>query len=213
MLLLCLDASLARSSAALWRGGALLAEAEAAGGTGQAAAIAVLAERVLAEAGIVASSLGLVAATVGPGGFSGIRAGLALAHGLAAGAGAALVGVTTAEALAAPHLGAHPVAALMDSRRGHRFVQVFAPGPGAPREIGPAQALAPEAIAAYLPAGAVTVGDAPEAMVRALPHARDLGQIALARHAGTLPALAPLPLYLDAPAARLASGLRPPPLP
>lgn len=213
MLLLCLDASLARCSAALWHGDVLLAEAEEPGGTGQAAAIAVLAARVLAEAGIAASSLGLVAATVGPGGFTGIRAGLALAHGLAAGAGAALVGVTTAEALAAPHVHGHPVAALIDSRRGHRFVQLFAHREGPPRAAGPAGAVAPDAIAACLPAGTVTVGDAPEAMIAALPQARDLRAIALARHAGTLPALAALPLYLDAPAARLASGLRPPPLP
>lgn len=213
MLLLCLDASLARSSAALWHHDRLLADADAEGGTGQAASIAVLAERVLAEAGVAASSLSLVAATVGPGGFTGIRAGLALAHGLAAGSGAALVGVTTAEALAAPHVGAHPVAALIDSRRGHRFVQLFAAGDGPPRGIGPAEAMAAGAIAARLSAGTVTVGDAPEAMIAALPQARDLGAIALARHAGTLPPLAALPLYLDAPAARLASGLRPPPRP
>jgi tRNA threonylcarbamoyladenosine biosynthesis protein TsaB len=212
MLLLCLDASLARSTAALWHGDALLAEAEEQGGTGQAASIAVLAERVLAEAGVAASSLALVAATVGPGGFTGIRAALALAHGLAAGSGAALVGVGTAEALAAPHMGAHPVAALIDSRRGHRFVQGFAAGAGPPRGTGQAEALAPEAIADRFPPGTVTVGDAPEAMIAALPHARDLGAIARARHAGALPPLAALPLYLDAPAARLAAGLRPPPL-
>lgn len=213
MLLLCLDASLARSSAALWQGDVLLAEAEAEGGTGQAAAIAVLTERVLAEAGVAASSLSLVAATVGPGGFTGIRAGLALAHGLASGAGAALVGIGTAEALAAPHLGPHPVAALIDSRRGHRFVQLFAAGNGPPRAAAPAEAMPPEAIAARLPPGTVTAGDAPEAMITALPHARDLGAIARARQAGVLPPLSPLPLYLDAPAARLAQGLRPPPLP
>jgi tRNA threonylcarbamoyladenosine biosynthesis protein TsaB len=213
MLLRCLDASLARSSAALWRGDALLADAEAEGGTGQAASIAVLAERVLAEAGIAASSLALVAATVGPGGFTGIRAGLALAHGLASGSGAALVGIGTAEALAAPHCGAQPVAVLVDSRRGHRFVQLFAAGATLPEALGPAEAMPAAAIAARLPPGTVTVGDAPEAMITALPHARDLGAIARARHAGTLPPLAPQPLYLDAPAARLASGLRPPPRP
>jgi len=214
MLVLCLDASLARSSAALVRCGPtaeVIAEGEAAGGQGQAAAIARLAEAVLAEAGIAAPALDAVAATVGPGGFTGIRAGLALAHGLAAGAGVPLVAVSTAEALAVPHLGAAPVSVLIDSRRGHRFVQDFAGEGGVPRALGPARAVAADALAAASPPGAVTVGDAPEAAIVALPHARDLALIALARMRGALPPLPPLPLYLDPPAARRAAGLRPAP--
>jgi tRNA threonylcarbamoyladenosine biosynthesis protein TsaB len=211
MLVLCLDASLARSGAAVLRDGAALAEAEAPGGQGQAAAIAVLAERVLAEAGIAASALGAVAATVGPGGFTGIRAALALAHGLAGAAGVPFVAVSTTEALAVPHAGSVPVAVLIDSRRGHRFVQVFDPADGLPRARGQAEAVGLDALGAAVPAGAVTVGDAPEASIQALPRARDLGRIAAARLAGRLPPLAPQPLYSDPPAARPASGLRPAP--
>jgi tRNA threonylcarbamoyladenosine biosynthesis protein TsaB len=211
MLLLCLDASLARTGAALLRGDQPFEEAEAAGGEGQAAAIAVLAERVLARAGVAASSLGAVAATVGPGGFTGIRAGLALAHGLAAGAGVPLVAVATAEALAMQPQGSGPVAVLIDSRRGHRFLQLFDRACGLPRARGPAAALAACAIAGAVPEGALTVGDAPEAAVQALPRARDLGAVAAARLAGALPPLAAEPLYLDPPAARPASGLRPAP--
>ncbi|WP_144300303.1 tRNA (adenosine(37)-N6)-threonylcarbamoyltransferase complex dimerization subunit type 1 TsaB, partial [Elioraea rosea] len=166
MRILCLDASLALSSAAVVADGAALAEAEAPGGQGQAAAIAVLAERVLAQVGLGAGRLGAIAATVGPGGFTGIRAALALAHGLAAGAGVPLVAVTTAEALAAPHFGAAPVAVLIDSKRGHRFVQVFEPGAALPLPRGEAFSAEPGALAARLPQGAVTVGDAPEAARR-----------------------------------------------
>jgi tRNA threonylcarbamoyladenosine biosynthesis protein TsaB len=211
MLVLCLDASLARSSAAVLRDGAVLAEAEAPGGQGQAAAIAVLAERVLAEARIAPAALDAVAATVGPGGFTGIRAALSLAHGIAAGAGVKLVAVSTAEALAAARPGRAPVAVLIDSRRGHRFVQGFGLADGLPRALGPAASVPPGTLADHVAPGAVTVGDAPEAAVQALPRARDLAAVAAARLAGSLPPLAPLPLYLDPPAARPASGLRPAP--
>jgi tRNA threonylcarbamoyladenosine biosynthesis protein TsaB len=215
VLFLCLDASLARTGAALVRLGAggaeLLAEAEAPGGQGQAAAIAVLADAVLAEAAVGPAAIGAVAATVGPGGFTGIRAALALAHGFAAGAAVPLVAVSTAEALAAPHAGAAPVAVLIDSRRGHCFMQAFAGGEVLPRALGPAVAAEAGTVAALLPEGAVTVGDAAEATIRALPRARDLAAIAAARQAGRLPPLAAQPLYLDPPAARPAAGLRPAP--
>jgi tRNA threonylcarbamoyladenosine biosynthesis protein TsaB len=215
MRLLCLDASLARSGAAMVRlgpaGPEMLAEREADGGRGQAAQIAQLAEAVLAEAGIGAGALDAVAATVGPGGFTGIRAALALARGLADGAGVRLIAVTTAEALAFPRLGERPVAVIIDSRRGHRFVQPFRAEAGLPVALAPLATAEAAGLAAHIPAGAVTVGDAPEAALHALPRARDLAALAAARAAGSLPPLAPQPLYLDPPAARLATGLRPTP--
>ncbi len=211
MLILCLDASLARTGAALVGGDAVLAEADAEGGQGQAEAIAVLAERVLADARIRPPALDAVAATVGPGGFTGIRAALSLAHGIAEGAGVPLVAVTTAEALALPHAAQATVAVLIDSRRGHRFVQVFEAASGLPRALGAPAAVAALALAGHIAPGALTVGDAPEAERQALPRARDLAPLAAARLAGRLAPLEPLPLYLDPPAARPASGLRPEP--
>ena len=47
------------------------------------------------------TGLDAVAAVVGPGGFTGIRAALALAEGIGLGAGIPVIGVTTGEALAA----------------------------------------------------------------------------------------------------------------
>ncbi|TQF78449.1 hypothetical protein FK498_09205, partial [Elioraea sp. Yellowstone] len=66
--ILSLDCALARTSAAFGD-----VSAEAPGGHGQAAAIAVLAARVLAGA-----TPDAVAATIGPGSFTGVRAALAL---------------------------------------------------------------------------------------------------------------------------------------
>jgi tRNA threonylcarbamoyladenosine biosynthesis protein TsaB len=84
-----------------------------------------MAHDVLAEAGAAATSLDLVAVTVGPGSFTGIRAGLALAHGLALAAGVPVIGVTVGEALAdsLPHLGERRLWVAIDSRRARVFLE------------------------------------------------------------------------------------------
>ena len=53
---------------------------------------------VLAEAGTAAKTLDFIAVVAGPGSFTGLRASLAFAHGLALASGAALVPVTVDEA-------------------------------------------------------------------------------------------------------------------
>jgi len=98
MRLLALDGSLARASAALWSDGTTLAEARRDGARGQPAALPALAAGLLAP-GIAPPDA--VAVAVGPGGFTGLRAAIALARGLAAGWGVPVLGVTTGEALAA----------------------------------------------------------------------------------------------------------------
>lgn len=90
------------------------------------------------EAALPASALDLVAATVGPGSFTGIRVGLAAARGIALAAGIPLLGVTGFEAVAAAaELGgseigevgqeaAGPVLlAVLESRRADLYLQFF----------------------------------------------------------------------------------------
>jgi tRNA threonylcarbamoyladenosine biosynthesis protein TsaB len=98
MRLLALDGALARASAAFWVDGAVLAEAHRDGPRGQPAALPELAAEVLAAAKIAPDA---VAVTIGPGGFTGLRAAIALARGLADGWGVPCYGVTTGQALAA----------------------------------------------------------------------------------------------------------------
>ncbi|WP_198381087.1 tRNA (adenosine(37)-N6)-threonylcarbamoyltransferase complex dimerization subunit type 1 TsaB [Roseomonas sp. KE2513] len=98
MRLLALDGALASASAALWEDGTVLAAARREGARGQPAALPALAAEVLPPGTRAPDA---VAVGVGPGGFTGIRAALALGQGLAAGWGVPCHGVTTGEALAA----------------------------------------------------------------------------------------------------------------
>jgi tRNA threonylcarbamoyladenosine biosynthesis protein TsaB len=118
-----------------------------------------LVERVLASAGVSWDDVDRLAVGVGPGGFTGLRIGIATARALAQARGLGVVGVGSLEALAAGADSAQPVAAVIDARRGEVFAAVFGPD-GAPL-VAPA-ALAPAALAerlAALPEPVLAVGD------------------------------------------------------
>ena len=216
--ILALDSALARCSAAVVCDGQVIAARQQDGSIGQAALLPVMASQVLSSAALAATDLDLVAVTVGPGSFTGIRAGLALAHGIALVAGVPVVGVTVAEALAdsLPHLGARALWTAIDSRRNRVFLDRGAgfatvaldalPNPAGPVAVaGDAATL----IAARLAARGVDVmlTDA------RLPSGRHIAAVAQRRLAGDVPPLPAQPLYVDPPEARLpAGGLRPPPV-
>ncbi len=68
---------------------------------GQAEALLPMVDAAMRDASLPVSALDLIAATVGPGSFTGIRVGLAAARGVALAAGIPLLGVTGFEAVAA----------------------------------------------------------------------------------------------------------------
>ncbi len=218
MLMLGLDASLARCSAAVLADGVVRAERCAEGSRGYATVLPALARETLREAGLQAAALDGVAVTVGPGSFTGIRAALALAHGIALAVGRPALGVTVAEALAeaVPERGGRALWVAIDSRRGRVFLHrgdgdFFAVALDAlPRPEGPVAVAGDAAVAVatgLLARGAdVMLTDA------RMPLARHVAAVGARRLAGLLVPLAAQPLYIDPPEARLpAGGLRPPP--
>jgi len=84
--------------------------------TGHDARIAVLVQQAVQQAGISMPAIDIVAAVCGPGSFTGVRVGVALARGLAVALDRPAVGVTTLEALL-PAPPAGPALALMPARR------------------------------------------------------------------------------------------------
>jgi tRNA threonylcarbamoyladenosine biosynthesis protein TsaB len=73
------------------------------------------------------SQIDRLAVGVGPGGYTGLRIGLATAHGIAQASGVELVGVGTLRALAEPVAG-RGAAAVLDARRREAFVAVYRDG-------------------------------------------------------------------------------------
>jgi tRNA threonylcarbamoyladenosine biosynthesis protein TsaB len=134
-------------------GRAVEARDDPAGGRpAHAARLLALVEEALAGAGIGWGEVGRLAVGVGPGGFTGLRIGVATARALAQGRGLPLVGVGSLDALAAEQ---PDVAAVLDARRGEVYAAVWRAGE---RVMEPA-AIDPAALAARLPAGIRAVGD------------------------------------------------------
>jgi tRNA threonylcarbamoyladenosine biosynthesis protein TsaB len=109
-----------------------------------------LVEEVLAAAEITWDAITRIAVGVGPGGFTGLRLGIATARALAQACDLPVVGVSSLAALAAG-AARDPVVAVIDARRG----EVFAAAPGV---FGP-EALTPEALAARIEPQTLAVGD------------------------------------------------------
>jgi tRNA threonylcarbamoyladenosine biosynthesis protein TsaB len=90
---------------------------------------------------------------VGPGGFTGLRLGIATARALSQALDLPLVPVSSLDALAAPHSGT--VTALIDARRGEVFAAVYEDGQRTREPV----AIDPDTLAQELVPGTLAVGD------------------------------------------------------
>jgi tRNA threonylcarbamoyladenosine biosynthesis protein TsaB len=216
MRILALDAATSACSAALVEDGKVLARRLTVMERGQAEALMPMLAETLAEAGWAVGDADIIAATVGPGAFTGIRIGLAAARGLCLASGKPFWGLTTSRAVA----GAVPkaerrgrtVLAVIEAKRAELFGQLFSADL---EPLGEIFAAAPADFAAHLPrpdAPLAVVGDGALRLAEALagrpvlwsaaPGHPDAVQVALGaaeRHRRGLPALEPKPLYLRAP--------------
>ncbi|MGG5820675.1 tRNA (adenosine(37)-N6)-threonylcarbamoyltransferase complex dimerization subunit type 1 TsaB [Falsiroseomonas sp. HW251] len=209
MRILALDGSLARASVALWADGVVVAHRAQAGERIQPTALPPMAAAVL-EAGTPDA----VAVVVGPGGFTGLRAAIALAEGIALGLNLPLVGVTTGEALAAAlpeALRAGEVWSAVDTKRGRvaleRVSGLVAALPVVLAEHDlpqPAGAVAVVGDAAPVVAARLLARDADAVLTDSrLPDAGAVARVAALRLAGAIPPRDAAPLYAEPPAVRM----------
>lgn len=172
MLVLAIDTSTSACSAALWRDGAVLARRLRDMARGQSEALIPMVAEVMAEAGLGFAALDLLAVTVGPGAFTGLRIGLAAARGLALASGLPLAGISTPLAVAA----AVPLAerqgrtmiAAVDSRRDEAWIQAF---DETLVPLGEVEALLPEQVAERFTGPVVLAGDAAPRLLALMPQA------------------------------------------
>ncbi|PPR63255.1 MAG: tRNA threonylcarbamoyladenosine biosynthesis protein TsaB [Alphaproteobacteria bacterium MarineAlpha4_Bin2] len=126
MLVLGMDSATTACSAAVLRDGKLLAHEFERMVRGQAEALVPMIGRVLEVASSSATELDLIAATIGPGAYTGVRIGLSTARTISLAAGVPLVGVTTMEAVArAAGPSVEDVIVVMETKRADFYVQMF----------------------------------------------------------------------------------------
>lgn len=124
MTVLAFDCAVSGLGVAVVRDGVRLAGLSE-GGRDQAARLLPAVESVLAEAAIDRRALTLVAVTIGPGSFTGVRVGLAAARGLAVGLAVPLAGITTTAVLLAQAASRdRMLIAAIDSRLGDWFCAI-----------------------------------------------------------------------------------------
>ena len=222
MIVLALDSSAAACSVAIRDdAGTLLAHRRKAMMRGHAELLMPMVRETMADAGVDFSALALIAATTGPGSFTGIRVGLSASRGLALASGLPVLGVTAFDAIAAAvpprEWAGRTLMVAIDSRRGDFFIELFA-GDGTP--LAAPAAVTSDRLAEIVPAGALLLaGDGArraEAVLAAVgcpailsgavgaPDAAHVATVAVARWRPGERPMPPLPLYLRAPDVTLA---------
>jgi tRNA threonylcarbamoyladenosine biosynthesis protein TsaB len=217
--LLALDTALAACSVALVEDDRVLAAQSVVMGRGQAEALMPMVRDCMAAARLDFAALDLLAVTVGPGSFTGLRTGIAAARGLALALGRPLVGVTTLEVLAhgavPAEQGGCTILAAIDAHRGELYVQPFAAdlsplAPPSARAVADALGIAPAGPIHLVGSGAAlaAAGDSARCTLSSRPPDPDVAvvaRLALRRwRTGRSEAVAPL--YLRAPDAKLPAA-------
>ncbi len=211
MKLLALDTAMAACSVAVHDSGKVRAKKFAAMERGHAEAIAPMVRDVMAEASLEFAAVDRVAVTVGPGTFTGVRIGLAMARGLGSALDKPVIGIDTLSAIAANAApGDTPLLVASDARKDEVYAALFdATG----RVLQPPAVISIEACLRLLPDVPVQVlGTAADAVIAAstrselircragdLPNAANFGRLG-----SKLPdtGAMPVPLYLRAPDAK-----------
>ena len=210
MRILAIETSSLRGSVALVEDATLAQALEHHRENAHGETILPLIERAFAEVGWERGAIDRVAVGIGPGSFTGLRVGIAIAQGLSEGWGVPLIGVPSlqAMALAAP-AGAARRCVLLDARKAELFAAVYAPGGDElvsvrliPAALDAVLALTAPGDVLYVGNGAALLPDLPNVCrgpETDIPHARFIAAAALTAD----PAGLVRPLYVrDAGAVR-----------
>jgi tRNA threonylcarbamoyladenosine biosynthesis protein TsaB len=192
MTILALEFSSEQRSVALARDGVVLAEACEFGGRDTKAF--GLIEKVLAAAKIAREEIEVIAVGLGPGSYTGIRAAIAVAQGWQLARGVKLLGISSAECLAAQAQGIFGrVNVVIDAQRGEFYAATWEISAAARAEIAPLKIVTAAEIAARKAAGEICAGPAAEPVL--FPSATMLVRLATGRE-DFLPGEQLVPIYL-----------------
>lgn len=126
-MLLAIDTATRVMSIALHDGKTLLAEQTATIGNHHTSELSPAVDTMLGNCGVQVGELTAIAVAIGPGSYTGVRIGVAMAKGLATYQQLPVVGVTTLDILASaqPHWQRHSLIALVGAGRGRIIVQIY----------------------------------------------------------------------------------------
>lgn len=146
MRLLAIETATAASSVAVGEDGTLVSMAVNVDRRGHIGFLMPGIDFCFAQAGWTVADIDVVAVDIGPGPFTGLRAGIATAQSIAAAVGAPLVGVSSLTAIAMrAATGRRRIWSVVDMRRGEVAVRPYQPLPGGvapdgqPEVVGPAE--------------------------------------------------------------------------
>ncbi|HUQ35238.1 MAG TPA: tRNA (adenosine(37)-N6)-threonylcarbamoyltransferase complex dimerization subunit type 1 TsaB [Aestuariivirga sp.] len=128
MLILALDTSMAACSVCVYDAGPglVLASRHAFMDRGQAEALAPMVQETMGLAGVAFKDLARIAVTTGPGTFTGVRIGLAMARGLGVALNIPVTGINSLAAIACnERAGDLPIAVAVDARAGEIYFAAF----------------------------------------------------------------------------------------
>jgi tRNA threonylcarbamoyladenosine biosynthesis protein TsaB len=212
MKLLAIDTSMAACSVAVGDSShdLALAKSHVEMERGHAEALAPMVRKVMDEAGQAFANLDRIAVTVGPGTFTGVRIGLAMARGLGLALGIPVIGIDTLSTIAANETeGDQPILVAAEARKDEVYAALFKDGriEGKPAVLSPARAaeLLPEQPCYILGSAAERVMEASgrDDLTRSragdLPVAANFMSLAFTAPASDS---MPTPLYLRAPDAK-----------
>ncbi|HEX8467183.1 MAG TPA: tRNA (adenosine(37)-N6)-threonylcarbamoyltransferase complex dimerization subunit type 1 TsaB [Allosphingosinicella sp.] len=198
-MILVIDTATAACSVALLDGEGLVDERHERVGRGHAERLVPMIETLLAG-----RRPGSILVDCGPGSFTGVRVGLAAAHGLAIGWGVPLAGYSSMAAVAAAEgRGGGEIAVALEGGHGQLFVQTF--GEDMMRPLDTLRSLPPERAAEAIRAHRVA-GSGALALVAARGSGEAIDALPRAADARLLPpalrSLPPRPIYGRAPDAK-----------